>query len=233
VPKRQAFTLIELLVVVAIIAIIAAILFPTFQKVRENARRAACASNLKQLAMAFTEYTQDNDEALPGATDGGNGGAGIGGGWIYFKFFSEPPAPNAFDPSQGAVYSYVKSTSVYVCPDDGPGRQAGDSYAINSCVTASTLGLQPNPGRALAAFEAPASLVLLAEEAYDPDGVPNGSASTDDGILWYTSPTNTSSTRHNGGANAAFLDGHVRWYRPDVLDAQHLRTGGIAGAACP
>ena len=38
-PKRQAFTLIELLVVIAIIAIIAAILFPVFQKVRENARR--------------------------------------------------------------------------------------------------------------------------------------------------------------------------------------------------
>ena len=95
--KTGAFTLIELLVVIAIIALLGALLFPVLQKVRENARRASCQSNLKQLGLALTQYTQDSDEALP------PGGYADAGGFVTWRQL---------------IFPYVKSITVFTCPSN-------------------------------------------------------------------------------------------------------------------
>jgi type II secretory pathway pseudopilin PulG len=55
----------ELLVVIAILILLAALLFPVLAQGRNAARRVACLSRLKQLALAHRLYVQDHDDTLP------------------------------------------------------------------------------------------------------------------------------------------------------------------------
>ena len=61
ISKRAGFTLIELLVVIAIIALLMAILLPTLQRVRNQAKATKCQANLRQWGLTFSMYTADND----------------------------------------------------------------------------------------------------------------------------------------------------------------------------
>ena len=61
---KRAFTLIELLVVIVIIAMLAALLLPALFKARASAKRAVCASNVRQIGFAIILYTGDHGDTL-------------------------------------------------------------------------------------------------------------------------------------------------------------------------
>jgi prepilin-type N-terminal cleavage/methylation domain-containing protein/prepilin-type processing-associated H-X9-DG protein len=63
--KKRAFTLIELLVVISVIAVLMAILMPALQRAKDQARRVACANNLKQIGTSMHMYANDYDGKLP------------------------------------------------------------------------------------------------------------------------------------------------------------------------
>jgi prepilin-type N-terminal cleavage/methylation domain-containing protein len=70
--KRDGFTLIELLVVIAIIALLMAILMPALQRVKKQAKAAACQSNVRQWGLIFRLYADDNEGRLPQSIAGGS-----------------------------------------------------------------------------------------------------------------------------------------------------------------
>ena len=227
---RRGFTLIELLVVIAIIAILAAILFPVFGRARENARRASCASNQKQIALGFLQYTQDYDERLPLVSDG-SGGNGVFDVWNPYTNFGHDTV--VFSMARSSMQPYLKSTQIWVCPSDSNSSRSRNAYASNGCAFDAARASNRKAGKSLAAFEETSRWMLLAEEASQADAA---GTSTDDG--YFSLPaSNEFSTRHLGGSNLAFLDGHVKFYRPEKVRADGFQIGGAGpvgrGGTCP
>ncbi|RYX83886.1 prepilin-type N-terminal cleavage/methylation domain-containing protein [bacterium] len=223
--SNRGFTLIELLVVIAIIAILAAILFPVFAKARENARKASCMSNMKQICLGVLQYTQDYDEnLLPLRVNAGGLGTGV-------------PATNQYFHWGRLLNPYTKSEQINVCPSNSAMRQG---YTFNAYA-----GGYPN--LSLAGITYASQLVLFIDgfgQAALPDNqaqifhmawtgtatgltfgrvIQDGADAVASGACRQGGLPNPG--RHMEGANYVFADGHAKWLRHTPVATSAIDSG--------
>ncbi len=227
--RVRGFTLIELLVVIAIIAILAAILFPVFARARENARRASCQSNLKQIGLAVMQYSQDYDELYPYAPWGG-GNAGT----RALGLLTEP---------------YHKSSQLWRCPSDSQssgavwtpnsvpaGRYPYQNVSYGYNIWYFSGPLNNNNPVSLAKPQNAAQLGLVmgswGDNAFIIDNVDTQDYAPPariEGSL--QSPNSNVREGHLGGGNFLYADGHVKWVKSQnlMLELQKSRVAQPAG----
>jgi len=233
---RRGFTLIELLVVIAIIAILAAILFPVFAKAREKARQTSCLSNTKQIALAMLQYAQDSDERLPGWTTPCWAGASQG----------LDNTPWWID-----IGPYMKNWQILECPSQH-GRTARNcnpefyapagktlliGYGYDEHVMNGSWGINK-----LAMHKVPAEAFLIGDcaDAIETPWDRTAELGNAVGRVAYANVCGAScnpgsqtesNTRHNGGSNIAFMDGHAKWF--NYRNCKDNYYGGPIRFGCP
>ncbi|MDD5458783.1 MAG: type II secretion system protein [Phycisphaerae bacterium] len=104
----KAFTLVELLVVISIIALLLALLMPTLQQARSQAKRAVCASQLKQIGLTIFLYGYDNNDKTPPS-----------GLWAYPGSCWASGVGNQFTEGSNYVPAYLSDKDILYCPQRG------------------------------------------------------------------------------------------------------------------
>lgn len=99
---RSGFSLIELIVTISIISVLLGILLPVLPRVRDSARKAACAANFHGIAQAFQMYRDEHKQTFPAA-----------------RYMPPPWLSGDTDPPlRDAMAGYIETNEAWRCPGD-------------------------------------------------------------------------------------------------------------------
>ena len=204
--KHKSFTLIELLVVIAIIAILASMLLPALNKARDTAKKIKCIGNLKQLGLAFQNYSSDYDGSILFSYPGSSWMPNL---FPYCSSYGTPPAGT----SGGSFYSSKRIAPVMICPSHAPlnyealNAWSHSDYAANNFAafnTASANGQFPDIRRTNQQKKPSSTIEFL----------DNYNAGTTYISAWHVSSIvdplyRLNWYKHNNRMNVVYMDGHA------------------------
>jgi prepilin-type N-terminal cleavage/methylation domain-containing protein/prepilin-type processing-associated H-X9-DG protein len=218
---RRGFTLIELLVVVAIIAVLMAVLMPAMQRAREQGKRAACLSNVKQFGVSWVLYADENDQRLVNSctvenSEGHNDSTEPC--WMYFHNDWTDTDRRIDGIKRGAMWPYVKQLKIYKCPTGIRGEV--NTYAIVDAMNGAASPMRTFVKELMikkkTQIKRPGERIVYVDE---------GKTSVQSWTIFYEQESwwDNPPIRHGAGTNFSFADGHAEYWKWD--DNRTLKYG--------
>lgn len=231
--RARAFTLVELLVVIAIIALLASLVFPSLARAKAKGKATFCFNDMRQLVLALHVYAGDHDDELPlnAGTDGIRRTVASGEfrNWANDVMSWELDSDNTNTAllAIGGLGPYVGGVArIFKCPSDTAlskvQQEAGWTERVRSFSMNAMLGnagefmkAQVNTNNPdyrqfvkLGEVTRPSTIFAFIEE--HPDSINDGYfLNRFRSTQWIDLPA----SYHDGGANMAYVDGHMEWHR--------------------